>query len=441
MAGVGANVIRLLGVATPLYLSMAAASASAMVSSAALGRFQTLALAAFAAASAVYTPAVAAVTGAVRGSMPFIAEARDDPRRLRAALTHALSLALAVGGLGAGAVLCVPVLAAAIGIPRGVLASLGALPVLLAAALAVAAVNAVAVSALVSLHRPRPVLFSGLAAAATSAALALLLVPGAGPLPPLGAAGAGASALASQVVSAAIAGSGLRTELARRPSACAGPRRRPELREVARQARVGVPMAGTVLVKFGVLGLVTLAASRISAAAGAAHSIATALVGITFAVAVAIGQALIPLLSAPDATAATRRTGMRAALGVATVALVLFAAVLICAGPPIAAMFSRDPLVLATLTRIMPIVAVSIVLDGVQAVFGFGLTALKRSAVSFTIFSVVYGALALVSLPASTRFGMSGVWVAIAGANALAAVGQYFAFSRAAVHVKKYRTR
>lgn len=437
MAGVSANVIRLLGVATPLYLSMAAASASAMVSSAALGRFHTLALAAFAAASAVYTPAVSAVTGAVRGSMPFIAEAREDAQRLRAVLTHALSLALAVGVLGAGAVLCFPVLAAAIGIPREVLASLGALPALLAGALAVAAVNAVAVSALVSLRRPRPVLYSGLAAAATSAALALLLVPGAGPLPPLGAAGAGAAVLGSQVISAAIAGGGLRAELARRPGASPGARRRPEMREVARQARVGVPMAGTVLVKFGVLGLVTLAASRISAAAGAAHSIATTLVGITFAVAVAVGQALIPLLSTPDATATTQRAGMRAALGITTVALVLFAAVLICAGRPIAGMFSRDPSVLAILTRIMPIVAVSIVLDGAQAVFGFGLTALKRSSVSFTIFSLVYGALALVSLPASMASGMSGLWVAIAGANALAAMGQCLAFSRAAVQVKK----
>src|SRR5699024_11423388 len=121
---------------------MAAASASAMVSSAALGRFNTIALAAFAAASAVYTPAVSAVTGAVRGSMPFIAEAREDARRLRAVLTHALSLALAVGVLGAGAVLCFPVLAAAVGIPREVIASLGALPALLAGAIGVAAVSA-----------------------------------------------------------------------------------------------------------------------------------------------------------------------------------------------------------------------------------------------------------------------------------------------------------
>src|SRR5690625_5640876 len=97
---------------------MAAASASAMVSSAALGRYQTLALAAFAAAGAVYSPAVATITGAVRGSMPFIAEAREDPGRLRAVLHDALWLALAVGALGTGAVLSVPVLAAGIGIDR-----------------------------------------------------------------------------------------------------------------------------------------------------------------------------------------------------------------------------------------------------------------------------------------------------------------------------------
>lgn len=57
MAEVGGHVIRLLGVAVPLYLSMAAASASAMVSSAALGRYQTLGMsgvwAAIAAANAL----------------------------------------------------------------------------------------------------------------------------------------------------------------------------------------------------------------------------------------------------------------------------------------------------------------------------------------------------------------------------------------------------
>src|SRR5699024_5998124 len=158
---------------------------------------------------------------------------------------------------------------------------------------------------------------------------------------------------------------------------------------------------------------------------------------ITFAVAVAVGQALIPLLSTPDATATTQRPGMRAALGITTVALVLFAAVLICAGRPIAGMFSRAPSLLANLTRVMPIVAVSIVLDGAPSVFGFALTALKRSSVSSTISSIVYGALALLSLPASMASGMRGLWVAIAGANALAAMGQWLAFSRAAVQVKK----
>ncbi|NGY66290.1 hypothetical protein G7043_46130 [Lentzea sp. NEAU-D13] len=64
-------------VALPLYLSMVAVSVSALVNTAALGRCGTGALAAFAVTVAVYFPAVAAVSGAVRGVLPFMKT--DDP--------------------------------------------------------------------------------------------------------------------------------------------------------------------------------------------------------------------------------------------------------------------------------------------------------------------------------------------------------------------------
>lgn len=66
------DVGRIVVVAAPLYLSMLVVSASALVNSAVLGRVDTAALAAFAVTAAVYSPATATVTGAVRGVMPFV---------------------------------------------------------------------------------------------------------------------------------------------------------------------------------------------------------------------------------------------------------------------------------------------------------------------------------------------------------------------------------
>lgn len=63
-------------------------------------------------------------------------------------------------------------------------------------------------------------------------------------------------------------------------------------------------MAGTVLVKFAVLGVLAVAAARVSATAAAAHNIAAGLVSLAFTAALAIGQAMVPLVS-------TRTEGVR----------------------------------------------------------------------------------------------------------------------------------
>ncbi|MEU6529849.1 hypothetical protein ABZ869_11740 [Streptomyces sp. NPDC046928] len=65
--------------ALPLYLTMIAASAGALVDTALLGNHTTAALAAFAVTLAVFSPATATVAGALRGVMPFVAPREDDP--------------------------------------------------------------------------------------------------------------------------------------------------------------------------------------------------------------------------------------------------------------------------------------------------------------------------------------------------------------------------
>jgi MATE family multidrug resistance protein len=82
------------------------------------------------------------------------------------------------------------------------------------------------------------------------------------------------------------------------------------------------------------------------------------------------------------------------------------------------------------MSKLLPVVAIAIVADGLQAVFGFGLTGLKRSGASFLVFCLLYGLLALVALPVADRFGVVGLWAALAAINGCLVVGQAGAFWR-----------
>ncbi len=85
-------------IALPLYLSMIAVSLSALVNTASLGRFATASLAGFAVTVAVYFPAMAAVSGAVRGVMPFVAAANGPAQCRRGGTYLQQPQTLSVGG-------------------------------------------------------------------------------------------------------------------------------------------------------------------------------------------------------------------------------------------------------------------------------------------------------------------------------------------------------
>lgn len=183
-------------------------------------------------------------------------------------------------------------------------------------------------------------------------------------------------------------------------------------------------MAGTVLVKFAVLGVLAVAAARVSATAAAAHNIATGLVSLAFTAALAIGQAMVPLVS-------TRTEGVRravaAALMIATAALTAICAVIVLGD--VERLFTDDAGVRAAVAHLLVLIVLVVLADGVQAVLGFGLAGLKRTTPSFVVFAVCYGALAVVAVPAA-RHGLTGLWAALAVANLAVAVGQGFAFRK-----------
>ncbi|MEH1098884.1 MATE family efflux transporter [Micromonospora sp. CPCC 205561] len=431
---------RIVAVAAPLYLSMIAASVSALVNTAALGRFGTAALAAFALTGAVYFPATAAVTGAVRGVMPFVSAAGDDRAGVIRVVRDGTWLALTIGVLGAAAVAGTGLLARSSGVPAETIAELGYFPLLMAGAVLLGSIAAMASSSLVGLGHSKVVMRAGLVGATCTAVLSLLLVNGAGPLPALGLPGSGLAMLVASLATCVLTMLGLRSKLGTSLAGLAVSRPHPG--RVLELAKVGIPMAGTVLVKFGVLGVLAFAAARISTTAAAAHSIATALVGLTFTAAVAVGQAGIPLVSSRAATADIPgvRRGVRAGLLVTTTVVGTLCLLLVVLRPAILPLFTVDPDVREVMIGLMPVVALAILGDGLQAVLGFGLTGLKRTVPSFVVFSVLYGVLAAIALPVASATGIIGLWTTLVVINVLVGIGQGTAFLRVSGGLRKPAT-
>ncbi|MEU1079585.1 MATE family efflux transporter [Streptomyces sp. NPDC005908] len=416
--------------ALPLYLSMISASVASLADTALLGNHSTATLAAFAIAMAVFSPATAMVAGALRGVMPFVTPGKEEPGRLVSVVRSGMWLAVTAGTLGAAAVVSVPLIGEVAGVPRSTLRELGTFPALLAGSVLAVAVGSSATSVLVSLGRAKPVMRAGLLGTAVATVLSVLLVGGPGPLPSHGLTGAGVAMLASSVISACA------NQLAvRRCSEFEGHSLRPgrpDVRQVWTLCVVGLPLAGTVLVKFAVMGVLTFAAARVGTDSAAVHSVGISLVNLIFTAAVAVGQATVPLVSgyATEQDRRGVRRSVRAGTGIALSVVGFLAVAVVVLSSQVVPLFTQDVGLRPQITRLLPLAVAVVVTDALQAVVGFGLIGLKRTVPSFVSTLVWYGVLAVVAAPVATAGGLSALWTALALANLLQAVSKARAFRR-----------
>ncbi|WP_404951072.1 MATE family efflux transporter [Streptomyces sp. ARC12] len=189
---------------------------------------------------------------------------------------------------------------------------------------------------------------------------------------------------------------------------------------------MGVPLAATVLIKFAVLGVLAIAAAAVGTVSAAAHSIAVSLAGLMFTAAVAIGQAIIPLmapyLKAKDVRGL--RAAVRAGVMTALVAVVLLGVALAMLRVPVLSFFTHDPDVRHQLLILLPLLLLVAVTDALQAVCGFGLVAIRNTVPSLFAFAACYGLLALAAAPLSALGGLTALWLALLTANTLLVVAQ-----------------
>ncbi|MEO3795379.1 polysaccharide biosynthesis C-terminal domain-containing protein [Nonomuraea sp. B10E15] len=404
--------------AVPLFLSMTVNQVAGLVTTAVLGRRATAALAAYAVTAAVLNPAFTAITGALRGMAPFIAPHREHPPGAIPVLRDARWLALSVAALAAGAVACVPVVASLGGAPPEVLAELGIFPYLLVVHVLLYGLGGGANAALIALGHSRQVIWASLAGAAVSIVLVVLLVPRIG-LP-----GLGCSMIAAGATALAVSNLRLRRLLGGRVG-----RGRPRPPEIMKLARVGIPLSGTLLIKFAVLGVVTYAAVRTGTREAAAHAVLHALMGPLMFVSLSVAQASVPEVARAQGVREVRSV-TRAALALAVIGVAAGGALLLAFRDPLVTVFTSDDGVRTTVLGLAWLMVVMAAVDGSQAVMAFGLAGLKRSSWSLGSVAAGYGMLTVAAVPVAATWGLAGLWWALIANSALLIVLQGSGFLR-----------
>ncbi|MFI7615884.1 MATE family efflux transporter [Nonomuraea terrae] len=404
----------LLNAALPLFLTAGAGAVTRLLCTALLGHQSTVQLAAFALVSAVLAPVGAAVSGGLRGMVPFAAACRDRPVEALAVLNDARWLSLGLGTAGAGVMLGVPLIARIGGAPADVIAEFGALPVIFAVHVLLSAAGGGAGGMLVALGRSRLVLRSSLPSAAVEAVALLLLVPA------MGVQGAGVALLLSTALALTVSNTLLLRLLG------GSFLRRPRPREIVRMARVGVPMSATLVVKFTVMGGITYAAARTGAQGAAAHAILISLNGLLGLASVAVGQALTPEIARVSCAREVRRL-RRAALTIVSAAVLT---ALLFVGENAARLLTSDPGVLALAVALLPLFAVYALADTCAIVTAAALVGLRSSSWHMLASVTGYGLLAAVMTPVAATWGMTGLWTALPATCALILTLQTVIFAR-----------
>ncbi|HEV2272924.1 MAG TPA: MATE family efflux transporter [Acidobacteriaceae bacterium] len=190
------------------------------------------------------------------------------------------------------------------------------------------------------------------------------------------------------------------------------------LRRLGQLLRIGLPSASQLLLEVGAFGTSTVLAGRLSPDALAAHQIVLSNASLTYmvplgvsaAAAVAVGHAV----GAGD-HARARRSGWMA-IGAGVLFMAFAALLFVCAPHAILGVYTRDPEVIATGTRLLLLAAVFQIFDAIQTVSTGAMRGLGRTRAPMLInlggywfFGLPLGYL----LCFRARMGIYGLWLAL----------------------------
>jgi MATE family multidrug resistance protein len=280
-----------------------------------------------------------------------------------------------------------------------------------------------------ALERPQAALWVSLAAIAVNAFLDYLLVAGGFGVTPLGVLGAGIASASSNLfmLLALVAVMALDRRVAR--FHLAGRFWRTDFRRMAEIVRIGLPIAGSMLMEIGVFSGTALVMGWFGPAAVAAHAVALQVASSCFMVPMGVGQAATARVGL--AAGAADRPGVRragwTAIGLAAGCMAATALLLVLLPHALAALFLPPELtetrnLAATLLMVAGLFQLA---DGVQVAAAGALRGLKDTRLPLLFAALGYWVLGLpvgMLLGFPGGMGPLGVWFGLATGLAIVAV-------------------
>jgi len=376
--------------------------------------------------------------GVIQAMLPLWAElhGRQDERALGHALRQSLYLWALLVCAGVGVLLHPDLLLAAARVPAILRGEVVDYLRVLAAALPLALAFRLYSTLNQSLGQPQLVTWLQLGSLGLkvplSIALTFGLTQGLTGVGPLGAPGCAWATLFVQVVMVLLAGATLRGARYRTYGLWQWPGR-PDLKVLGNYARLGIPSGLTILVEVTSFTLMALFVARMGTTVAAAHQIAANLAAVLYMVPLAIGIASSARVSywlGADHPHQARRA-VRIGLGLVAGSAALLATLLWLIRGPMAALYSRDPEVVAQAGILLACVAAYHLVDGLQALGIFMLRCWRVTVLPFVLYAVLLWGLGLAGgyLLAYQGLGTwgptgqaSSFWLAGAAALALAAL-------------------
>lgn len=213
-------------------------------------------------------------------------------------------------------------------------------------------------------HITRPLITAVVLGNIANAALDVLLIYGAGPIPALGVAGAAIATVTVQTATTALYFRAVRAidHGAPRPASTRA--------DVLQILRYGLPVGGHLFAEIGIFTLATVLAAHMGKVPAAGHSIALGLSSFSFSVAMGIGAATSVrvghAIGAGDRALARRRGVLGLYIGFAVMGG--FGAVFLLAPGALAHLFTGDAVVIAATIPLLQIAALFQLSDGTQAI-------------------------------------------------------------------------
>jgi MATE family multidrug resistance protein len=359
---------QLFRLALPLAAAQAGTQLMTVVDIAVLGRYSAVDLAAAGLANALFFSVSIAGMGVVFGIDPLISQAIGAGDRVRAhrVLWQGVWLGLIVTAALTPLLLLAPKLMPVAGVQRELIEPATAYLVIRTAGLAPFLVFTVVRGYLQARHMTRPLLVSMIVCNVFNLFADILLVFGAGPIPPLGAAGAAIATVLGQLIQLAIV-----AWAAREPEIVASTdMRRFNGKEVRQAFKVGWPIGIQLGAEIGVFALVGVLAARIGTLDLAAHQLVIGLASFTYTLSLGVaaaGSTRVGLAIGARLGEATRTAGRAAFIGGAAV-MAIAAAAFALAPRQLARIITDKPEVIAAALPLFLVAAYFQLSDGIQAV-------------------------------------------------------------------------